>query len=117
MNQIQHKIRSIRAQKGYSQEYMALNMGLSQKQYGRLETGESKLTIDHLGKICDILGVEPQDLFDGIHQESHNQQGGNANIAYMVVNEMSERIIEQYEKRLKDKDDEIAFLRSLLNPR
>ena len=116
MYKIQDKIRGLRAQKGYSQEYMAINMGMSQKQYGRLENGESKLTIDHLSKICEMLGIEPAELFEGdIHQESHNQTGGNANIAYMVVNEMSEKLIEQFEQRLKDKDDEIKFLRSLLS--
>lgn len=115
MKNIHAKIRCLRVQKGYSQEYMALSMGLSQKQYGRLENGESKLTIDHLGKICETLGIDPADLFDSeIYQESHNQQGGNANIAYLVVNEMSEKLIESYERRLADKDEEIRFLRSLL---
>jgi len=32
----------------------------------------------------------------------------------MIVNEFSEKLIEQYEKRLKDKDEQIAFLKNLL---
>jgi transcriptional regulator with XRE-family HTH domain len=113
---IQAKIRNARTQKGYSQEYMADGLGISQKQYSRLENGESGITLDYLEKICEKLEIDPQNLFTHeVKQENQNQSGGLANSAYLIVNEFSEKLIEQYEKRLKDKDNEICFLRSLLS--
>jgi len=110
------KLRNVRTQKGYTQEYMADCLGISQKQYSRLENGESGITLDYLEKICNKLEINPQDLFAcEVKQENQNQSGGLANSAYLIVNEFSEKLIEQYEKRLKDKDDEICFLRSLLS--
>ena len=113
---VHSKLRNVRTQKGYTQEYMADSLGISQKQYSRLENGESGITLDYLEKICKKLEINPQDLFAyEIKQENQNQSGGLANSAYLIVNEFSEKLIEQYEKRLKDKDDEICFLRSLLS--
>ena len=113
---IHSKLRNARTQKGYTQEYMADSLGISQKQYSRLENGESGITLDYLEKICKQLEINPQDLFAcDVKQENQNQSGGLANSAYLIVNEFSEKLIEQYEKRLKDKDDEICFLRSLLS--
>jgi len=113
---IHSKLRNARTQKGYSQEYMVDSLGISQKQYSRLENGESGIRLDYLEKICEKLEINPQDLFAGeVKQENQNQSGGFANSAYLIVNEFSEKLIEQYEKRLKDKDDEISFLRSLLS--
>ena len=113
---IHSKLRNARNQKGYSQEYMADCLGISQKQYSRLENGDSGITLDYLEKICKKLEINPQDLFTcEVKQENQNQSGGYANSAYLIVNEFSEKLIEQYEKRLKDKDNEICFLRSLLS--
>ena len=115
MTKIQHKLRNVRNQKGFTQEYMAESLGISQKQYSRLENGSSEMTLNYLQKICDKLEIKPQDLFDcDIKQENNNQSGGLANSAYLIVNEFSEKLIEQYELRLKDKDEQIALLKSML---
>lgn len=111
------KIRNIRNNKGFSQENMADALGISQRQYGRLENGESELTLQYIEKICEVLKINPSELFaNDINQENTNQSGGFANSAYLIINEFSEKLVEQYEQRLKDKDNEICFLRSLLLP-
>ena len=38
---VHSKLRNARTQKGYTQEYMADSLGISQKQYNRLENGEN----------------------------------------------------------------------------
>jgi len=74
---VHSKLRSARTQKGYTQEYMADSLGISQKQYSRLENGESGITLDYLKKICEKLELNPQDLFAcEVKQENHNQSGG-----------------------------------------
>jgi len=113
---IHSKLRNARNQKGYTQEYVAESLGISQKHYSRLENGKSGITLEYLEKICKKLEIELQDLFaNEVKQDNHNQSGGFANSAYLIVNEFSEKLVEQYEKRLKDKEDEISFLRSLLS--
>jgi transcriptional regulator with XRE-family HTH domain len=115
-SKIQYRLRVTRNNKGFSQEYMADCLGISQRQYSRLENGESEMTLPFLEKICKELGINPEDIFaDEIKQDNHNQSGGFANSAYLIVNEFSEKLIEQYENRIKDKDSEIVFLRSLLD--
>jgi transcriptional regulator with XRE-family HTH domain len=113
MKPIHSKLRAVRTTKGYSQEYMADTLGISQRQYSRLENGQSEITLKYLDKICKELEIEPKELFaNEIKQENSNQSGGNANAAYVIINEMSEKLIEQYELRLKEKDETIALLKT-----
>ncbi len=63
------KIRTLRLSKGYSQEYIASRIGIETVNYGRIERGQAKLTVERLLKICEILEVSPSDLFD----EKQNQ--------------------------------------------
>lgn len=48
-----HSIIYIRRQQlNYSQSYVASKMKLSQKQYSRIESGETKLKLDDLIRLC-----------------------------------------------------------------
>jgi len=58
-----NNIRSRRKDLGYSQEYVALEMGISVRWYQQLENGSSGLTIDNLCRIADVLNIEPYSLF------------------------------------------------------
>lgn len=50
-------IRKLRTQKGYSQEYMAYELKISQKTYSNIENNKSLLTIEMVEKIAFILEV------------------------------------------------------------
>lgn len=54
---ITQKIRRIREIKGFTQEYMAFELNLSQSQYQRLEANASDLRWSKILQICNILGV------------------------------------------------------------
>jgi len=58
MKTIINKIRSIRIQKGYTQEYMSIQLGITQKTYRRLENGNGKIDFKRLQKISKILEIE-----------------------------------------------------------
>lgn len=53
--------------KGYSQEYMADRLGLSQRQYSRIDNGECKLDIQRLMTICMILDLRLEDVLPPDH--------------------------------------------------
>ena len=63
--------------------------------------------------VC-FFDIAPEDL---LKQENvtinQNQQGGHSNNAY-VINQLSEKLIEQYEARLLEKDTIITELRNKL---
>ncbi|NEN25835.1 helix-turn-helix transcriptional regulator [Cryomorpha ignava] len=52
------EIRDIRRSKEYSQEYMAVAMGISQNSYNRLVTGQTKMTIDKPFLISRLLEIQ-----------------------------------------------------------
>ncbi len=47
------KLRKLRIEKGYSQEYMAAKLGLSQSAYSKIERGKTKLTIERLERLSE----------------------------------------------------------------
>ncbi len=110
-----NKIRRIRNEKGFSQDYMSIQLGISQKTYRRIENGESKIDIDRLQAISKILEVDPMELIDKEEMPIFNnfhQQGGNANIYVQALSEKEKKL---YDDRLKHLESEILFLRDLLN--
>lgn len=60
------KIRLIRLEKNYSQEYMASLLNISQSYYAKIENNKSDLTIALFCKICKILDVEIISFFSDI---------------------------------------------------
>lgn len=55
-------IRKIRRSKDFTQEYMAFEMGISQKAYSDIENSKVKINLDILTKISDILEIKPSDI-------------------------------------------------------
>ena len=53
------KIRQLRQQRGFSQEAMADELGLSTTAYGDLERGKTDLTLTRLAQIAEALGTTP----------------------------------------------------------
>lgn len=52
------KIRIMRLEKNYSQEYMAGLLNISQSYYAKIESNKCDLTIALFCKICKILDVD-----------------------------------------------------------
>jgi transcriptional regulator with XRE-family HTH domain len=55
---IGNRIRKARESKGYSQEYVATQLGLCQSGYRKIETDVVKLKVDALLKLSTLLDVE-----------------------------------------------------------
>ncbi|WP_262149143.1 helix-turn-helix domain-containing protein [Chryseobacterium foetidum] len=55
-------IRKIRREKDYTQEYMAFEMGISQKAYSDIENSKVKMNIEMLTKISEILNIRPSEI-------------------------------------------------------
>lgn len=84
-------IRKIRRDKDFTQEYMAFEMGISQKAYSDIENSKVKINLDILTKISDILNIKPSDICSISHKCSHNDYEDKYNdlVEYMKENNIS----------------------------
>jgi len=109
-----NKIKSLRKQKGMSQEQVAEHLRISQSAYARIENGESNSWATYINPISTLFEVEPEEL---LKQEAiiinQNQQGGSSTNAY-IINQLSEKLIKLYEESLKEKDKIIKELQTKL---
>lgn len=104
-NTIGEKIRILRTQKNYTQDYLAQKIGVSQKAYSKLEKNEIKLTVEALMRISDALEIPVQYFFEDGDRHNINDfssRSGGDNVLYKTV--QHEKITELYEKLLKAKD-------------
>lgn len=52
------RIKAYRESRGYSQEYMATSLNISQELYSKMESGSIKLEFESIAKIATLLKVE-----------------------------------------------------------
>lgn len=106
------KLRDMRKQKGWSQEQVADSLYLSQSAYARIENGESCSWANNLDQICKVFEITPEELVKNENEViiNNNQQGGSSNNA-IVINQLSEKLIEQYEERIKELKETISLLK------
>lgn len=117
------KIRELRKKRGFSHENMADELHISQAAYSKIEKNETKLTVDRLFHIAEILEAPVYELLDVTPNNIYNQQNFyDASVRYQDIQnlyqenmEKSEKIEKLYEERLKDKDKMIEQLQNLLS--
>ena len=124
MEVVVNKIKEFRKKKGYSHEYMAHELDISQVAYSKIEKSETKLSVDRLYKIAEILETAVEDFLDITATNIYNQTNNHDNatvIAHQEVQnlyqenkEKSEKITQLYELRLKDKEDMIVQLKKMI---
>ncbi len=109
------KLKKARMHKNFTQEYLAEVLNVSQKTYSNFENDKSKPDFHQVEDIAKVLEVSVLDFLSGDSITVH-QNNNEVAIAqnYAAIN-ASEKLIEQYEQRLKDKDSEIAYLKQLLD--
>lgn len=109
MNNIGNRIRKTRENKGLSQEAMALELDITQSNYGRLEKDDNRLTVPKLQKIAEVLDITISFLFDEKSAKIINQSENDNAQAYNV-----DTIINADKEHIQTLKDEIVFLRKLL---
>ncbi|WP_294274760.1 helix-turn-helix transcriptional regulator [uncultured Chryseobacterium sp.] len=108
------KLKKARINKNFTQEYLAEALQVSHKTYSNFENDKTKPDFHQVEDIAKVLEVSVLDFLSGDNitvNQNNNEIAIAQNYASITV---SEKLIEQYEQRLKDKDEEIAFLRKIL---
>jgi len=112
----------IRKAKGYSHEYMAIRLDISQAAYCKLEHNKTKLYVERLYQIADILEVDVAELLsiDTKFQFTQNNKENSVGYLQHTANvyqenvEHLQKLIEVYEARIKDKDVVIQTLQKVI---
>ncbi len=109
------RIRYYREAKGYSQDYMAEMLGVSQSTYANLESGKTSLNIDRLLRIAEILETDFPKLLE--YQTKITGKGNRLNKSSVPTAEpVHQETKEVYQELIYELRNEIDFLRSLIRP-
>ena len=111
---IHEKIKEVRESKKISQEFIAHKLGLDQSQYSRRESGEIKILAEEIISLFKILETKISELYseEGNVFNSIDQKGG-AFGQYVTI--VSDKLIEQFEIRIAEKDVQIKDLKNQLS--
>ena len=88
-HRIAEKIRKLREVKGLKQETMAKRMGLTTNGYGKIERGESSITLDRLEQIAQVLEVSTLDILQFDDNFVYNITTMNNSATNGIVNNYS----------------------------
>ncbi len=121
MEIVLNKIIEFRRKKGFSHEYMAYALNMSQPAYSKIEKNETKLSVDRLFEIAKVLDITVLELLDIDARNTYNQELKDNAVGHQELKDHAvahqqienhyqenkqffEKIEFLYESRLKDKD-------------
>ena len=58
------KIKKLRLLRGFKQDYMALQIGISQTGFSKIETGETNITLERALTIADVFNMTLSEFLD-----------------------------------------------------
>ena len=111
-DEILNRIKEHRKKRGFSYETMAHEINTSTAAYRKIEMNQTKLTLERLYQIAQILDVSVGNLLDIQNKNQLSQINKDTSTGYLQQidnfhsenKEKSEKIESLYEARLKDKD-------------
>ncbi|MDR2206787.1 MAG: helix-turn-helix domain-containing protein [Flavobacteriaceae bacterium] len=111
-----NKLKGLRVEKGLSTIQVADMLDVSESTYRRYEADKSFPDVFILDKIAKIYDKNLIDLLPEGMTIINNNNGEYSNNAGYIVNQyLSEKLTEQYEVRLAEKDKQIEELREMIN--
>lgn len=112
-----NKLRQLRLEKGYSQEYLADILKISQKTYSNIENNKSIVSISRLKRIAEEYQI---DLMHLLSDEKKNTESKDSHsktpntVSEELINQMKERI-EEFKFIVYEKNKQIELLEKKLN--
>lgn len=114
MQKAKDRIKQLREEHHLSQEQVAEKMGISPNSYGKLERGETKLTLEKLEQIANIFDMDIVELINTEEKVSYQvMHYGTGTNAFHIENSEKE-LLKENEKLLliiSHKDEQIESLK------
>jgi hypothetical protein len=117
------RIKEMRLKKNYSQDYIAKRLGISQKAYSKIENNETRLNVDALLSIADVLEIPVNHFFNDskapmLNDFSSGREGDN--VIYKTTNEYAKEdlykeLLKAKEEVIQSKNTEIETLKKLIH--
>ena len=79
------RIKELRVQRGYTQEYLSKKIGIGQRNLSKIECGNNFVTAETLSKILKTLNIEAKELFDFKHKQ--DKEGLKQELLQAIVHE------------------------------
>jgi transcriptional regulator with XRE-family HTH domain len=112
-------MRVLREVNGYTQEYIASELGINQNTYSKLESGQTRLTVDRVKKLAELYNVSPEYFLSEEAPIINYNTGARSKAIINTQNyhdSNEQRSVHKlYEKLLLDKDQTIEFLKTEIN--
>lgn len=109
-----NKIRELRKQKGYSSEIMAMDLDISTSAYNKMERMEASISLERFIRICEILDIPYSEFYVYTSKDVYKQDLKDSFVWHYEAQKLYQENKEIYEKLIAAKDEQIAFLKSLL---
>jgi transcriptional regulator with XRE-family HTH domain len=108
----------MRTQKNLSQTQVAQELDVSQTAYNKWESDQTRPGIDNLMKISQFYETDIYDLLndnagDNIFQNNSFENSSFGGKYYSHNQYLSERLIDQYEARLKNLEEQVEYWKGL----
>jgi transcriptional regulator with XRE-family HTH domain len=101
---------------GFSQEYVANKLNITQQAYSKLEKNPDTTTLERLRKLSEILGVNVNSIVgddDMYIQQNFHQQGGNASTV-MYITGLADREREALVQQISSLQKQIDLLTKII---
>ena len=111
---INENIRKIRELKGFSQEFMAQKLNMSQRHYSRLEKEEVKIDMNKITLISEVLEVSPIQIIEFDEKQLFINWESNIDDSPKIQEKeqaVYEKQIEKFEKRIEELELEVKKLK------
>jgi len=112
-----NRIRMLREGVGFSQEYVANKLKITQQAYSKIEKNPGATTLDRLHQLSEILGVNINSIIgeeDMYIQQNFQQQGGNASTV-MYVTGLADRERESFIQQINSLQKQIEVLTKIID--
>ena len=96
---ISHQLRRIRTDLGYSQEYVASKLNISQSTYSEIENDHVAVSLNKLNKIAEILNKSPLELIQingkplSLPGDDRDAKNMNTEFQNALINQLSETLL------------------------
>lgn len=108
------KVKKYREAKGISQEDLAFRLDVAQTTISSIESDKSIPNSVLLHKIAQELNVDINEILDDSKTQINNieKNEGVISFDYSTINMLSEKLIEQYEERISELKEQLAYWKS-----
>ncbi len=104
-------LKELREQKNYAQDYLAIELGISQKTYSNMENGRSRITLTQIKKLAKIYHTNPVNLVTKLFEtspkiieevEKEHPEASQYEVHHGVNSNLPLEMLEVYKRNLDD---------------